>query len=103
VGALILKGVLNQMPQYFLLVIAVTLGWYVIKKLEETIHQLEKKIERLEEKIEAISTDFITKEQHYRDVSGWRGEIQRLEDRVERNMERLLEKIIEITKIVGGK
>ncbi len=99
---LVLKALYSNAPNYFLILIAISMGWYVIKQLEGIIRKLEAKIEKLEEKIEAMSTDFVTKEQHYRDISGWRGEIHKLEDKLERNIERLLEKIIEITKMMGG-
>jgi len=98
----VLRALYSNASNYFLMIIAISIGWYVIRNLEETIHKLEAKIEKLEEKIEAMSTDFVTKEQHYRDISGWRGEIHKLEDKLDRNIERLLERILEITKIVGG-
>jgi len=47
--------------------VGVVLG-YLMKKLE-------RRVERLEEKMDAMHDEFITKEDHYRDISGWRGEI----------------------------
>ena len=73
--------------------IGIVLG-YLIKKLEKHVEKLEKKIE----KIEGLQKDFITKEEHYRDVSGWRGEIRRIEDKIDRLFEGLMEKIMEVVK-----
>ena len=73
--------------------IGIVLG-YLIKKLSEHVEKLEKRIEKLE----GMQRDFITKEEHYRDVSGWRGEIRRVEDKIDKLSETLLEKIMEVLK-----
>jgi hypothetical protein len=41
--------------------------------------KLEKRIEKIEEKLEMM----VSRETYYRDVSGWRGEINRLEDKID--------------------
>lgn len=92
---LLLAPLLKQIPAFALLVFVVILTWHVIRKLETTISKLEQKIEKLEQKFEAIAHEMVTREQHYQDVSGWRGEIQRLEDKLERQITRLLDKIVE--------
>ena len=67
-------------------------GWMAVGTfLGYLLWELRKRVERLEKRIESMSSEFITKEDHYRDVSGWRGEIQRLEDRIERLIEKVLE------------
>jgi uncharacterized coiled-coil protein SlyX len=53
--------------------------------------ELERRVEKLEEKIDAMHEEFITKEDHYRDISGWRGEIHKLDSKIDRLMEKLLE------------
>ena len=63
--------------------VGVVLG-YLMKKLE-------RRVERLEEKMDAMHDEFITKEDHYRDISGWRGEIHKVDTKIDRLMEKLLE------------
>lgn len=71
----------------------------------KTIERIEKTIEKssqdtkdsflkLSQRIDVIEKEFVTKEQHYQDVDGWRGEIHRLEDKMERFFDRLT-KLIE--------
>lgn len=67
-------------------------GWLAVGVfLGYFLKRLEKRVEKLEEKIDAVQDEFISKEDHYRDISGWRGEIHRLEDKVERILEKILE------------
>jgi uncharacterized protein YlxW (UPF0749 family) len=70
----------------------------LIRRQEEKIDSLSDVIkereERLENKIKDIENqikDFITKEEHYRDVSGWRGELQKLENKLDRFIEKFLD------------
>jgi len=67
-------------------------GWMAVGVvLGYLMRKLERRVERLEEKIDAMHDEFITKEDHYRDISGWRGEIHRLEDKIDRFSERVME------------
>jgi hypothetical protein len=67
-------------------------GWMAIGVvLGYFLYRLEKRVEKLENKIDVMHDEFITKEDHYRDISGWRGEIHRLEDKIERLIEKVLE------------
>ena len=67
-------------------------GWIAIGMLlGYLLHRLEKRVEKMENKLDAMQDEFITKEDHYRDISGWRGEIHRLEDKIERLIEKVLE------------
>lgn len=67
-------------------------GWSVLAVfLVFMLFRLEKKLEKFEEQIGNIKDEFVTKEEHYRDISGWRGEINRLENKIERLIEKVLE------------
>lgn len=67
-------------------------GWMAVGVvLGYLLRKLERRVEKLEEKIDAMHDEFITKEDYYRDISGWRGEIYRLEDRIERFFEKIME------------
>lgn len=67
-------------------------GWSVVAVfLIFMLFRLEKRIEKFEEQVKDIKEDFVTKEEHYRDISGWRGEINKLEDKIERLIEKVLE------------
>ena len=63
-------------------------GWIAVAAFcVYMLFRLEKRIDRLEEKFE----NMVSREEHYRDLSGWRGEIQRLDDKISRMFEKLLE------------
>lgn len=67
-------------------------GWMAVGVfLGYLLKKLEKRVERLEEKMDAMHDEFITKEDHYRDISGWRGEIHKVDTKIDRLMEKLLE------------
>lgn len=60
-------------------------GWFAIGTvLIYLFLKLEKRLEKLEEKINEFQSHYITKDTYYRDVSGWRGEIHRLEDKIDK-------------------
>lgn len=90
----------SKLTDYGTLILSIIVLIITGNRLQKQVEHLENKIEKLEEKMEQITTDFITKEQHYQDVSGWRGEIRKLEDRMERIMDKLLEivKTMEVRK-----
>jgi uncharacterized coiled-coil protein SlyX len=62
-----------------------------IDSLSEMLKERETKIDNKIAEIENQMKDFITKEEHYRDVSGWRGELQKLESKLDRFIERFLD------------
>jgi len=66
-------------------------GWFaVLAFLLFFLFRLEKRLDELEKKLE----NSISREDYYRDISGWRSEIQRLEDKITR----LTDKILEVRK-----
>lgn len=71
---------------------------FLIRRQEEKIDNLfeiqkerETKIDSKIAEIENQMKDYITKEEHYRDVSGWRGELQKLEAKLDRFIEKFIE------------
>ncbi len=71
---------------------------FLIRRQEEKIDSLSKMLKEREEKIddkiaeiESQMKDLITKEEHYRDVSGWRGELQKLDAKLDRFIEKFIE------------
>jgi len=74
-------------------------GWMAVGvALGYLLRKLERRVEKLEEKIDAMHNEFITKEDHYRDISGWRGEIHRLEGKIERSFDKVMEVLKEVLK-----
>lgn len=63
------------------------------KSIEKHVSSTKEQIDKINIKIETMEREFITKEQHYQDFDGWRGEIHRLEDRMEKFFDRLIELI----------
>jgi predicted nucleic acid-binding Zn-ribbon protein len=61
--------------------------------MNKAIERVEKAVSRLKEDIEALERKKVDKEVHLQDVSGWRWEIQRLEERMEKFFDRLTELI----------
>jgi uncharacterized coiled-coil protein SlyX len=71
---------------------------FLIRRQEEKIDSLSEMLKERESKIddkiadiENRMKDFITKEEHYRDVSGWRGELQKLDAKLDRFIEKFIE------------
>jgi len=62
-----------------------------INRLTESIEERNTNIEAKIEEIQHQLRDFITKEEHYRDVSGWRGELQKLDAKLDRFIEKFIE------------
>ena len=74
-------------------------GWMAVGvALGYLLRKLERRVEKLEEKIDAMHDEFITKEDHYRDISGWRGEIHKLDTKLDTKIDRLMEKLLEVLK-----
>ncbi len=62
-------------------------GWLAIGAfLIYFIIKLEKRIEKIENSIIQFHCDYVKKNEYFRDVSGWRGEINRLEDKIDNMM-----------------
>jgi predicted transcriptional regulator len=79
-------------------IITIVAIFFLIRRQEEKIDGLTKALKERDAKfdnkiteIENQMKDFITKEEHYRDVSGWRGELQKLENKLDRFIERFLD------------
>jgi uncharacterized coiled-coil protein SlyX len=71
---------------------------FLLRRQEDKIDELSKMIEERDNKIdnkiaeiEHQLKEFITKEEHYRDVSGWREGLQKLEAKLDRFIERFLD------------
>jgi len=66
-------------------------GWVAIGVfLGFFIQRLDRRMERLEGKIEAMREEYVLREEHYRDISGWKGEINRLDAKIDRLTEIIL-------------
>jgi len=84
-------------PQASMLIIVVVLIIFArhqqdkINRLTEFIEERNTNIEAKIEEIQHQLRDFITKEEHYRDVSGWRGELQKLDAKLDRFIEKFIE------------
>ncbi len=74
-------------------VIVLVLLAYHILHMNKAIEKIEKNINSLKEEIQVLEKTKVNKEDHLQDVSGWRWEIQRLEDRMEKFFDRLTELI----------
>jgi len=62
-----------------------------INRLTEIIEERNANVEAKIDEIQHQLKDFITKEEHYRDVSGWRGELQKLDAKLDRFIEKFIE------------
>jgi len=51
---------------------------YLLIKFERRLESLSNEMRRLEEKLEGYHKEMVSKEEYYRDVSGWRNELNRL-------------------------
>jgi F0F1-type ATP synthase membrane subunit b/b' len=84
-------------PQASMLIIVIVLLIFAryqqdkINRLTEFIEDRNANIEQKIEEIQQQLKDFITKEEHYRDVSGWRGELQKLDAKLDRFIEKFIE------------
>jgi len=84
-------------PEVSVIVILIAMV-FLIRRQEEKIDNLSKMLKEREEKVdnkiaelESQMKDLITKEEHYRDVSGWRGELQKLDAKLDRFIEKFIE------------
>lgn len=84
---------LKLIPQDVLPVVMLIMIIFHLYHTNKTMERIEKNISSLKDEIEQLKSTTVTKEQHLHDVSGWRWEIQRLEDRMEKFFDRLTELI----------
>lgn len=82
---------IKLIPKDVLPVVMLILIAYHLYHTNKAIERIEKSVSSLKEEIEELKTTTVSKEQHLHDVSGWRWEIQRLEDRIEKSFDRLAE------------
>lgn len=87
------SGLLRLISGDLLPIVVLILLVYHIFYINKAIEKIEKSIGNLKQEIEALDRVKVDKETHLQDVSGWRWEIQRLEDRMERFFDRLTELI----------
>ena len=60
-------------------------GWIaIVAVLGFLIYRLDRRLEKLETKLDILKEDMVSKEEYYRDISGWRTEINRLDDKLEK-------------------
>jgi len=60
-------------------------GWVaIIAVMAFFVYRQEKKLEKIETKLDALKDDTVSHKEYYRDISGWRTEINRLDDKIER-------------------
>jgi len=84
-------------PQASMLIVVVALVIFArfqqdkINRLAESIEDRDENIETKIDEIQQQLKDFVTKEDHYRDVSGWRGELQKLDAKLDRFIEKFIE------------
>jgi uncharacterized coiled-coil DUF342 family protein len=56
---------------------------YLLLKFEKKLESFGSEVKRLEEKLEGYHKEMVSKEEYYRDVSGWRHELNRLISKIE--------------------
>jgi chromosome segregation ATPase len=56
---------------------------YLLLKFEKRLDSLSSEIKKLEEKMEDYHKEMVSKEEYYRDVSGWRHELNRIMSKIE--------------------
>ena len=88
------QAITPQVSMLIAVVVMVVIGKMQQEKINHLTHLIKEKDVTIETKIEEIQQqlrDFITKEEHYRDVSGWRGELQKLDAKLDRFIEKFIE------------
>lgn len=75
----LLQNIFNGGP------LAVTLFLlYMIYTVKTELKGINNHLSSIDEKLNELSIDKVSKEDHYRDTSGWRTELNRLEDKLDR-------------------
>jgi hypothetical protein len=57
---------------------------------------IEKRLDNIEYRLKIVEKDYVQKEDHYRDIGGWRTEINNLSSYINRQMSSFMEQIIKI-------
>lgn len=86
-------GLFRILSEDVLPVVVLIILLYHMWHINRAIDKIEKTITTLKEDIALLEKNKIDKDEHLQDVSGWRWEIQRLEDRMEKFFDRLTELI----------
>lgn len=84
---------LKLLSEDMLPVVVLIILLYHIWHMNKAIERIEKTITMLKEDMALLEKNKVDKDEHLQDVSGWRWEIQRLEDRMEKFFDRLTELI----------
>jgi len=72
---------------------------YIAKEIERLAKEneaLRKDMEKLRSEVDIIQKEYVTKDIHFRDISGWRGEINRLSDKLDSMYRWFAEKLLEV-------
>ncbi len=56
---------------------------YLLLRFEKRLEGFSNEVKKLEEKLEDYYKEMVSKEEYYRDVSGWRQELNRLIEKIE--------------------
>ncbi len=56
---------------------------YLLLRFEKRLESFSSEVKKLEEKLEGYHKEMVSKEEYYRDVSGWRHELNRLIEKIE--------------------
>lgn len=86
-------GLFRILSEDVLPVVVLIILLYHMWHISRAIDKIEKTITTLKEDVALLEKNKIDKDEHLQDVSGWRWEIQRLEDRMEKFFDRLTELI----------
>ncbi|QID32313.1 hypothetical protein [Pampinifervens florentissimum] len=86
-------GLFRILSEDVLPVVVLIILLYHMWHINRAIDKIEKTITTLKEDVALLEKNKIDKDEHLQDVSGWRWEIQRLEDRMEKFFDRLTELI----------
>ncbi len=86
-------GLFRILSEDVLPIVVLIILLYHIWHMNKAIERVEKTITMLKEDMALLEKNKVDKDEHLQDVSGWRWEIQRLEDRMEKFFDRLTELI----------
>ena len=70
---------------------------------DEKDEELKKEFCRLEERVAFVEKEYVTKEDHYQDLGGWREEIRESHRKIDNISRLFLENIQKLTEIIYGK
>jgi|GEM_PF-1360034 hypothetical protein len=55
----------------------------VDRVIEKLVEKFDQNLEHLERRVEIIERDFVSREEHYRDFSGWREELRHIDRKID--------------------